>query len=97
MNKKVLTILSMLFLSMTCFAANSEKDFNYKIADDGESIAITGFKNNLIMYDIPNEIEEIPVSSVILQESLGYSKSGFTDTTEVTIKLPEGVKQFTLL
>lgn len=97
MNKKVLTILSMLLVSMTCFAANPEKDFNYKIADDGESIAITGFKNNLTLYDIPAEIEEIPVSSVVLQESLGYVKSGFTDTTEVTIKLPEGLKQFTLL
>ena len=97
MNKKILTISGMLLLSMTCFAANSEKDFNYKIADDGESIAITGFKNNLALYDIPNEIEEIPVSSVILQESLGYSKSGFSDTTEITIKLPDGLKQFTLL
>lgn len=97
MNRKLLTILSMLLLSMTCFAANSEKDFNYKIADDGDSIAITGFKNNLTLYDIPTEIEEIPVSSVVLQESLGYVKSGFTDTTEITIKLPDGLKQFTLL
>lgn len=97
MNRKFLTILSMLLLSMTCFAANSEKDFNYKIADDGDSIAITGFKNNLTLYDIPTEIEEIPVSSVVLQESLGYVKSGFTDTTEITIKLPDGLKQFTLL
>ena len=97
MNRKLLTILSMLLLSMTCFAANSEKDFNYKIADDGDSIVITGFKNNLTLYDIPTEIEEIPVSSVVLQESLGYVESGFTDTTEITIKLPDGLKEFTLL
>ena len=90
MKKKILSFVTLIIVTMSCFAANSEKDFTYKLADDGESIVITGFKNNLNVYDIPSQIEEIPVSAIDM-EFLGFSK-----VPEILIKLPNGLKQFYL-
>ncbi|HHX36313.1 MAG TPA: leucine-rich repeat protein [Gammaproteobacteria bacterium] len=87
----VLSFVTFLIITMCCFAVNPEKDFNYKLADDGESIIITGFKNNLNLYDIPSEIEEIPVTAVDIEFL------GFPDIPEILIKLPDGLKQFTLV
>jgi len=90
MKKKVLCFVALLIVTMSCFAANPEQDFNYTLADDGESIVITGFKNNLAIYEIPSEIEEIPVSAVDV-EFLGFS-----DVPEILIKLPNVLKKFYL-
>lgn len=90
--KKILVISILFLVTSMLFAANPESDFNYSLSSDGESIIITGLKNDLSVYDIPATIEEIPVSSVEIKESLGYKSE-----KEVTLKLPEGLKEFSLL
>lgn len=92
MKKIILTMLGALAVSFTCFAANPESDFAYKLSSDAESVIITELKNDLKLYDIPATIEEIPVSAVELKESLGYKNEN-----EVTLKLPEGLKEFSIL
>ena len=90
--KKIAIIFALISLAAATFAANSEKDFTYELSSDGESIIITGLKNDLSVYDIPATIEEIPVTAVEIKESLGYKNE-----KEVTLKLPEGLKEFSLL
>ncbi len=90
MKKKLLGFVILLISAINCFAVNPGQDFNYKLFADGESLVITGFKNKLNIYDIPSEIEGIPVSSVEI-EFLGFS-----DVPEILIKLPNGLKQFYL-
>lgn len=92
-NMKKIAILSVLIqISALVFAANSENDFTYKLSADADSVIITGVKNDLKFYDIPATIEEIPVKVVEIKESLGYKNEN-----EVTLKLPEGLKEFSLL
>jgi len=90
MKKNYFVFVALLIVTMSSFAANPEHDFNYKLFSDGESIVITGFKNNLAVYDIPSEIEGIPVSVVDI-EFLGFS-----DVPEILVKLPNGLKHFSL-
>ncbi|MCR5622693.1 MAG: leucine-rich repeat domain-containing protein [Treponema sp.] len=88
--KKTLAFVVLALVAALSFAANSEKDFYFKISDDAESIIITGFKNNLKAYDIPAAIEDVPVSAVET-EFLGFS-----DVKEISLSLPEGLKNFSL-
>lgn len=90
MKKLVLSFSIVVIVTISSFAANPENDFNYALADDGESIVITGFKNKLKIYDIPSEIEEIPVSAVEI-EFLGFS-----GIPEILIKLPDELKRLSL-
>lgn len=85
--KKILVISILFLVTSILFAVNPESDFNYSLSSDGESIIITGLKNDLSIYDIPATIEEIPVSSVEIKDSLGYRSE-----KEVTLKLPDGLK-----
>lgn len=88
--KKTLSFIILALIATLSFATNSEKDFYYELSADAESIIITGFKNNLKAYDIPAAIEEIPVSAV-KTEFLG-----FPDVKEISLSLPEGLKNFSL-
>lgn len=89
--KKIITVFFGFFVITLCtFAANSEQDFKYKLSNAGDSIVITGLKNTLEVYDIPSEIEGIPVSEVDI-EFLGFSS-----VPDILIKLPNGLKQFSL-
>ena len=90
MRKILILVTFMLVTAFSLFAANPASDFNYKLSDDVESIIITGFKNNQKVYDIPSTIEDIPVSAVE-SEFLGFQGVG-----EILIKIPEGVKVFSL-
>lgn len=89
--KKIAIIFALISLATATFAANSEKDFDYKLSADMESVVITGLKNNLTVYDIPDTIEEMPVTAVDFQESAGYDNE-----KEITLKLPESIKKFSL-
>ena len=89
--RKILVSVSLIVVTaFSVFAANSASDFSYKLSDDVESIIITGFKNNQKVYDIPPTIEDIPVIAV-KSEFLG-----FQGISEILIKIPEGVKEFSL-
>ena len=90
MRKILILVTFMLVTAFSLFAANPASDFSYKLSDDVESIIITGFKNNQKVYDIPATIEDIPVT-VVESEFLG-----FQGVNEILIKIPEGVKVFSL-
>lgn len=90
--KKIAILSALIQISALLFAANSENDFTYKLSADADSVIITGLKNDLKFYEIPATIEEIPVKVVEIKESLGYKNEN-----EVTLKLPDGLKEFSLL
>ena len=92
MKKIMVTALLAVVAAFACFAANPESDFTFKLSNDAESVIITGVKNNLKAYDIPATIEELPVTVIEIKEDLGYKNKN-----EVTLKLPEGLKEFSLL
>ncbi|WP_149554611.1 leucine-rich repeat protein [Treponema pectinovorum] len=90
MKKKLVLVALIIVTVFSVFAENSASDFSYELSDDVESIIITGFKNNQKVYNIPATIEDIPVIAV-KTEFLG-----FNGIDEILIKIPEGVKEFSL-
>ena len=90
MRRILISVAVSIVTAFSVFAANPASDFSYKLSDDAESIIITGFKNNQKVYDIPATIEDIPVIAVDTEFL------GFQGISEILIKIPEGVKTFSL-
>lgn len=76
-------------LASTVFAENPASDFKYRIADDLESVVVTGIKGSKNVYEIPATIEDFPVSEVNF-----VSFTAPEGVKELSLKIPEGVKRF---
>ena len=95
--KKFVIIMILSQVIAFSFAVNSENDFTYKLSDDAESVIITGFKKDLSTYDIPDLIEEMPVSAIDIEEYRDQYNDSNGKKEEVVLKLPEGLKELRLL
>lgn len=84
--KKCFMFVILGFMTFCLFAANPEEDFECKLANDLESVIITGLKNQKDYYEIPETIEDFPIYKI---EIKNYQETDFV----TRIKFPEGVKE----
>lgn len=83
--KKCFMFVILGFMAFSLFGANPEEDFECKLANDLDSVIITGLKNQKDYYEIPETIEDFPIYKIDIKY---YQENSVT-----RIKFPEGLKE----